>query len=498
MTAAVSQAIPTAAATPADAGEGKVPRKPLIGFIAAWAVFGAVLFLMPLPDGMTPMAKKVLAVMLWAIVIWITEAMPAGAAGMVVPGLLMLSGAETKLGSALGGFSQGVTILALVAFLLSSFMQLAGLDRRIALTIVQKVKATTVGRMVWGMFIANFIVSFLIPGSIARQGALLPVVNGLVRLFGDTPEERAAKKALVIHALTYGCLITGIVVQTAHLPNLIMTGLFAQNLDIHISYVDWFVMQCPILLTFLFTYYWAGVVFKHQKMKVPGGLEMINKEKAALGEMTKNEWRVLTLFCLVALAWATEGWHKLETPVVGLVFLSFFFVPGLFPYKWRAIQDKTIWGSWLMLAGAMCLSSSVSSSGLAAYIAGLAQPIAAGHHWMVILAIMIAATHVIRLGIFSNVAAISMLAPVMLAMAPKLGLHPLPFTLIVCNTDTFAYLLPTQTTAGVIAYSTGVFSFADYAKVGIGAMIIAAAWDILFMSQWYAFIGYPIWQPLVQ
>jgi len=324
------------------------------------------------------------------------------------------------------------------------------------------------------------------------------VVNGLVKLFGDTPEERAAKKALVIHALTYGCLITGITVQTAHMPNLIMTGLFHKVLGIDISYGRWFLLQCPILLTFLFTYIWTGWYFKHQKLPVPGGLAYINAAKESLGKTSKAEWSVLCCFALVSLVWATEGLHKIGTPVVAMLFMAVFFMPGLFPFTWKMIQDKTIWGSWLMLAGAMCLSGAVSTSGLATYVANLARPIASGHHWAMTLAIMIVATHVIRLGMFSNVASISMLAPVMIAMAPLFHLHPLPFTLIVCNTDTFAYLLPTQTTAGVIAYSTGTFTFSDYAKVGIGAMIIAAAWDILFMSHWYAWMGYPIWQPLVR
>lgn len=469
--------------------------KARIGFFSAWIVFTAVSFLMPLPEGMSHLAKQVLAVLLWSVIIWVTEAMPVGAAGLLIPALLVISGAETKLPKALSGFSEGVTILALVAFIFAAFMQLAGLDRRIAFTIVEKLKATKVGKIVWSMFVTNFILAFMIPGSVARQGALLPVVNGLIRLFGDSPEERAAKKALVIHALTYATLICGIVIQTAHMPNLIMTGLFAKELNVHISFIQWFLMQCPILLTFLFTYIWTGWYFKHQNLKVPGGLEMIKKEKESLGITTKAEWLVMVVFTLVALAWATESIHKVQTPIVGLLFIAIFFIPGLFPFRWGMIQDKTIWGTWLMLAGAMSLSASVSASGLAAYIANIARPIAEGHHWMVILAIMIVATHIIRLGMLSNVAAISMLAPVMLAMAPLFKLHPIPFTLIVCNTDTFAYLLPTQTTAGVIAYSTGTFTFADYAKVGIGAMIIAAAWDILFMSQWYALMGFPIWQP---
>lgn len=477
-----------------DKTERPLPRA-LVGFFSAWIIFAAVLFLMPVPQGMTPEAKKVLAVLLWAVIIWVTEAMPVGAAGLLIPALLVISGAVQKLPEALSGFSAGVGMLALVAFIFAAFMQLAGLDRRIALTMVERFKATTVGRMVWAMFATNFVLAFMIPGSVARQGTLLPVVKGLIGLFGDSPEERAAKKALVIHALTYATLICGIVIQTAHMPNLIMTGLFAKELNVQISFAKWFAMQAPILVMFVFTYLWTGFYFNHQSLKVPGGLEMIEKQRQELGKPSKAESIILLLFCLVALFWATESIHKISTPTVGLLFVAVFFVPGLLPYKWSAIQDKTIWGTWLMLAGALSLSAAVSQSGLATYIANLARPIAEGHHWMVILFIMIITTHIIRLGMLSNVAAISMLAPVMLAMAPIFKLHPIPFTLIVCNTDTFAYFLPTQTTAGVIAYSTGTFTVGDYCKVGIGAMVIAACWDVFFMSQWYAFMGFPIWQP---
>lgn len=468
--------------------------KQRIGFFAAWIVFFLVLFVMPLPPGMKPVAKQTLAVLLWAVIIWVSESMPVGAAGLVIPGLLVISGAQSKITDALSGFSESATLLALVAFIFAAFMQIAGLDRRVALSIIHKLKATKVGKIIWALFFTNFILAFMIPGSVARQGALLPVVNGLIKMFGDSPKERAVKKALAIHALTYATLICGIVIQTAHMPNLIMTGLFAKQLKISISFFDWFVMQAPILLMFVFTYFWTGLIFKCQSLDVPGGMEMIIKKKEELGKPTRAEWIILALFVMVAISWATESAHKIPTAVVGLIFIAIFFTPGLLNFKWSMIQENTIWGSWLMLAGALSLSAAVSKSGLASYLADLALPIAKGHHWMVILLIMIVVTHIIRLGMLSNVAAISMLAPVMLAMAPKLGLHPIPFTLIVCNTDTFAYLLPTQTTAGVIAYSTNTFTFGDYAKAGIGAMIIAATWDILVMSQWYAFMGYPIWQ----
>jgi di/tricarboxylate transporter len=104
-------------------------------------------------------------------------------------------------------------------------------------------------------------------------------------------------------------------------------------------------------------------------------------------------------------------------------------------------------------------------------------------------------THVIRIGMLSNVAAVTMLSPIVLALAPRFGLHPVAFTLLVSDTDSFAYLLPTQITAGVIAYSSGAFTTADYAKVGIVSVLIAIAYGILVVAPWYAYMGIPIWNP---
>jgi di/tricarboxylate transporter len=93
------------------------------------------------------------------------------------------------------------------------------------------------------------------------------------------------------------------------------------------------------------------------------------------------------------------------------------------------------------------------------------------------------------------VAAVTMLAPVLLALAPRLGLHPVAFTMLVADTDSFAYILPTQITAAVIAYSSGAFSTADYAKVGVVSVLIAIAYGILVMAPWYAYMGLPLWNP---
>ncbi len=483
---------------------GGSPGKTLGGFIAAWAAFFLILYVIPLPeitgiDGsasvLKPAGRAVLAVVVWACIIWITEAMPVGVTGILIPMLLVMTGAVGKFPQAASGFTTPVAALCLAAFIFAAIMQAAGIDRRIALGLLHKMRAKEVGGIIWSMFGANLILSFIIPAANSRAATMLPVINGITRLFGDTPEERAGKKAIVIQSLVYGSMISGMCIMTAHLPNLILVGLFETELAYNLSYFNWFLLQWPYLGMFVLTQWWVRYYFKTRGVGIPGGMAKIETLHKEQPKTTQAEWLILAVFAFVGLMWVTEEWHKIKSHNAALMGIALMFIPGLFSFKWKLLQDRTIWGTWLLLAGALSMAAAMGSSGLAQWLADGIHPIAHGHSWWMILLILMVGTHIIRLGMLSNVAAITMLAPILIALAPKLGLHPVAFTMLVADTDTFAYILPTQITAAVIAYSSGTFSMSDYAKVGWVSVLIAIAYGILIMAPWYAFMGIPVWDP---
>ena len=491
---------------------GGSPGKTLGGFVLAWVAFFLILYVLPLPEvtgidgkvsALTPAGKAALAVVVWACIIWISEAMPVGITGIVIPMLLVLSGAVGKFPQAASGFTQPVAFLCLAAFIFAAIMQAAGIDRRIALGMLHKMRVKDVGGVIWGMFGVNIVLSFIIPSANARAATLLPVVNGITRLFGDTPAERAGKKAIVIQTLVYGSMISGMMIMTAHLPNMVLVGLFETELAYNLSYFNWFLLQWPYLGMFVLTQWWVRYYFKTHGVGIPGGIQKVEALHKELPKTTQAEWLIIAVFAIVGLMWVTEeglpsmDWkgHGIKSHNAAIIGLTIMFVPGLFGFKWKALQDRTIWGTWLLLAGALSMSAAMGTTGLAQWLADVIHPIAAGKAWWMILLILMVGTHIIRLGMLSNVAAITMLAPILIALAPKLGLHPVAFTMLVADTDTFAYILPTQITAGVIAYSSGVFSMSDYAKVGWVSVLIAIAYGILIMAPWYAFMGLPVWDP---
>lgn len=478
--------------------QGLPARKTVIGYVAAWVGLAAVLMADLTPTITTYPAQAVLAVIVWACIVWVTEAVPVGVSGLIIPMLLVVTQAVPKIPQAFGGFVLDVSFMTLGAFMFAAILSAAKLDTRIALFVLNKMKAVRVGKIIIALFSTNMALSLAVPAANARSATVLPIVNGVIGLFGHSPEEDNAKKAIVISCIVYATMVGGILFLTAHLPNLLMVGLFDKQLGVHISWMDWLWLHLPILGMFPIMYWIMSFTFRSNGVQVPGGLERLQQEQVALGATSRHEWVILAIFGSVAVMWMLEDFHHIKSGMMTLIAISVFFIPGIIPLKWITVQNKTIWGTWLLLCGALSLSSAMGSSGLASQLAAIIHPWVAGHGWIAALLIIMIATRVIRLGMLSNIASVAMLAPVLLEMAPLLNMNPVALTLLVGNVDTFAFLIPTQVVAGVVAYSTGTFSMWDYFKAGFPTMIAAILWSVFIMAPWYAYNGFPIWEPLVK
>jgi solute carrier family 13 (sodium-dependent dicarboxylate transporter), member 2/3/5 len=492
------------------AKSGRNPTRVVAGYLAAWILFFLVLWVIPTPEGLSPQGMAVMAIVVWASLMWISEAMPVGITGISIPLLLIVTQAipwvktgntlTPPLATVFAGFTTDVIWLCLFAFMVGGMMQLMKLDRRIAMVILLRIRASPVGNVIWGMYGVNIVLSFLVPAANARAAAMLPVVNGIANLLGDTPRERDAQKAIVIQSLVYGSMIGGMFIMTAHLPNLILVNLFASS-GHGISFLHWMWLNWPYLGMLPITYLWVRSFFRIGDLQIAGGFERIRKMHAELGPMSQGERMLLAVFGFVALLFLLSKGspiyelHSYALGIIGLIGIMILFTPGFFSLTWRQIEANTIWGTFLLLGGALTLTGAMASTGLATWLAHHVHAAVTGLHWWFAMLIVIIGTHVIRLGMLSNVAAVALLAPITYKLAESIDLNPVAFALLVCNSDSFAYVLPTQITAAVIAYSSNKFSTVDYAKVGVGSTLIGITYTLVVMVPWYAFVGLPVWDP---
>ncbi len=283
----------------------KPEKKAVMGFIGAWAAFLIILLMTPF-QGLSQEGMRTLGIVFRAVIIWVTEAIPVGVTGLIIPMLLTVTKALPKLGDAFSGYTAHTTYLCLGAFIFAALMKLAGLDRRIAVTILELFRVRKANELIRGMFLNNFILSLLIPATAARGKTLLPIVKGLISFFGDPPEERKAKSAIVLQSMVYATMICGVVVMTAHMPNIIMVGLFEKKAGYTIGYFQWFWLHAPMLLLLIRIYYWNKWLFKTKGVEIPGGFAHVRDMARDMGKTSKIEWLLLIMFIFTAVAWATS------------------------------------------------------------------------------------------------------------------------------------------------------------------------------------------------
>lgn len=462
-------------------------RTAITGFILSWIVFASILMFVPLSKGLTFAGRATLAVTLWAIVTWLTDSVPKAISGLAIPLLLIISGAFAKPPQAFSGFTDDTSFLVIGTFILAAAMSCTGLDRRIALAMVGK--TSKVGSIIRGIFLANMTSALFIPATVARASTYYPVVQGLKDLFKGHTEEAKVRKALSI-AVGFSASLGAPLFFTAHMPNIVVATTLAKSIEL--TWSKWFLMMWPMVGLSLIIFLWQTYHFKVNNLEIKGGSETIRAEKVSLGKMQTIEWVILGCFVLAVLLWITQPFHHIKTGMVTLMALLVLFIPGLLPIGWKALQGKTMWGTWLMLAGATSLASALSTTGVAKLIASSVFKVIPHTNGILVLLMVMIVIQIFRLGITSSVAAVSLIAPILAALAPMLHLNPVPFVLSVAILDPFTFIIPVELASCVVAYGSEDFTFVDFFKAGAPVTLMAIAYVLLVMVPWWSFMGYPL------
>jgi di/tricarboxylate transporter len=100
--------------------------------------------------------------------------------------------------------------------------------------------------------------------------------------------------------------------------------------------------------------------------------------------------------------------------------------------------------------------------------------------------------HIARAGVVSAVAMGATFIPVTVGLAKSLGLSVMPFTLVVINSLTYAFLLPISALAFMIAWGTTKASGWEAVKFGVPLTVIANVYVVLVQTAWLGLIGYPL------
>jgi len=455
--------------------------------VLAFACLAGIMWLVPTSAALKPAAKASLAIAVFAIIIWVTQALDDALSALVIVFLLAALKA-TDLAGAFAGYSNTALWLIVIGFIMAACMEKSGLSKRIALFLVNAAGGSAI-KVYWAVALVMAVLSFLVPSITARTLLMLPIILGVGQAFGTKPGESNIVKALLFIVAMSGTMMS-IGVLTAHVGNPITASLIQTATKTTISWSQWLKVGAPpaFLLAFVSVYV-IQLMWPPEFKDLGKGQDFIRGELAALGKFTGMEAYTLAVFLLTLVLWATDSFHKINVVIIGLFSVILLLWPSRGVMTWKEAQQKVPWNVFVLYGGGLSMGTALATSGAAKWLAGsMLSPIVAMPHaiQMVILIWFITGLQIFFTGGGPKTTA---LTPIIIAHAVTIGANPLGFALILGMNMQHQYLLPVSNMPNAVAMGTGHVTTKELMKTGAVMSVLAATFMTAVVFTYWKWLG---------
>lgn len=475
-----------------------------------WAAFAALVVVIVLPpaQGLPLAGQYMLGVLLFAVILWMTEAVDYAVSAVIIAALMafllgiapspakpdIAMGTGAALGLALGGFANTALALVAAALFLSAAMTVTGLDKRIALWILSKVGAGT-RRVVIGAILVGIALSFFVPSTTARVACLVPIIMGIILAFGVDKRSRFA--GLLMITTAQAASIWNVGVKTAAAQNMVAVGFIEKMLKGSITWLEWLIAAAPWSITMSVVLYFVMIkMMPPETDEVAGGREAIRKALADLGPMTVAEKKLLMISLALLGLWATEKvLHPFDTASTTVAAVALMFLPGVGIMDWKQVQNRIPWGTVVLFGVGISLGTALLQTKAAGWLANImvANLGLAGMTAFMILAVMSLFLIVIHLGFASATALAAAMIPIVISVLQGVqtpGINVIGMTILLQFVVSFGFILPVNAPQNMVAYGTDTFSARDFVRTGLALTVAGYVLVLILGATWWSWLGY--------
>jgi len=432
-------------------------------------VAGAAL-LVPVDAGV----QKGLFLLLLVAGLWMTEALHLTATALLVPVLAVALGLlDAK--QALAAFADPIIALFFGGFVLASALRRHGLDRRLAARLV----ALARGRMLPAallLFAATAFISMWVSNT-ATAAMMLPLALGLVA--GVDRERDRPTILFVLLGVGWMASLGGMGSLVGSPPNALASAAAGW------SFADWFAVGLPALGLL------APLAIATLYLVLRPRIASLTVEAAVAGGEGDNAWSAGALLTLAIFALTVTLW-MFSAPVGEAVGISKDFdaiiavgaavlLLATGTITWQDAERDVDWGVLLLFGGGLCLGAVLKASGTSEWLAaGVVGEVADMNRIVVLLAL---ATFIVLLSeLASNTAATALLLPLLLPMAPALGMETGELAAFVALTASCGFMLPVATPPNAIVFGSGLVPQRDMIRTGFWLDLVCIATLVLLFA----------------
>lgn len=439
----------------------------ILGMALGPLLFFLIIF-MPTPEGMPDAAKAVLAISVWMIVWWITEAIPVYATALLPIGLIPLLGV-LPVKQIAAEYMHPIIVLLLGMFMIALAIEKSGLHKKIAFELIS-VFGYSPKRIVWGFMITTALLSTVVMSTTVVL-ILLPIAGIILAAISKTNFVTTKFKVIFMLSIAYSSSIGSVATLIGAPPNLLYAATVMEMFSHKVTFAEWSMLGVPLAFSMLVLcgLYMNAQIGKNNSETTSEIKRAVLLEKSNIGKMTIEQKTVLgVLIGVLFLMFTIPLWQPGESFITNSVIailggISLFILPKTRSeslMNWAGIE-KLPYGLLFLLGGGFALSLSFVDSGLANWIAHSFSFVE--NYPLELVIVILVAMIMFLTNVKSNTATAAIFIPIVGTMAILNGWTPLPILFAITVATSFAFLLPMGTPPNALIY--------EKAQIPIKAMV---------------------------
>lgn len=445
---------------------------------------GAILALIPAPAGLAPHAWIYFAVFAAVVLGLITEPLPSSAVALIGVTLVAATGLvftpaqradpafrlpAEAIRWALSGFSNSTVWLIFGAFVFAMGYEKSGLGRRVALLLVRRLGARTLG-LGYAIALSDLVLAPFTPSNTARSaGTIFPVVRNIPELYGSRPGESARKIGAYLMWVAFAttCLTSSMFI-TALAPNLLTVELLRKTAGIEITWVQWFTGFLPIGVPLLLALPW--LVYRLYPPEVKASAEVpqwAGRQLAEMGPLTRREAIMATLVTIALALWIAGG-RWIDPTTVALVAIALMLITRVVTWE-DVLANKSAWNVLAWFATLVVLAEGLARVGFVAWFGPKVAGSLAGFPPNVVMVTLVALFFAIHYMFASITAHVTAALPVIIAAAAAVpGMDMRTFALLLAfSLGIMGVLTPYATGPAPVYYGCGFIARREFWRLGL-------------------------------
>jgi len=450
----------------------------------------AICVLVPLalwfaPLGLAPQTQHALAIICFMVLAWMTQTMEFAITGFV--GCFLFWALHVaSFTQAFSGFANDTPWFLFAALLFGRVAGKSGLARRLAYSIMLRVGATY-SRILLGLIITDFLLTFIVPSGLARVVILATIALALIEAFRAEKGSNVARGMFLIMTYT-GNLFDKMILAGA--GSITAAGAMTRFGHVDVLWGQWLLAFLPCsVLTVVAAWRLTLWLYPPEQASLAGGTEFFRRELAQMGPWSTLEKKAALLIGAAILLWMTDFAHHLPPAMVALGAALFALLPPvgiLDESDLRTVNYLPVFFVAAAISMGNVLEASKGLDVLTTAVFTRMEPFLGGVFSTT--AIMYWAGFVYHFFLASEISMLGTSMPLVMAFATSHGMNPLMLGLLwtfSAGGKLFAY----QSGVLVLGYSYGYFDARDLVRIGAWLTVVEFLILLVLVPYYWPLIG---------